>query len=715
MRYQENMMMTMINKIIKRAVFGLCVSTLLAAPLAVASTLERVDYTSLSNGQGQLQLEFSGPAPEPSSFTTTNPSRLAIDLPDTKLAVDKKAFSFDSGIARHIRLIEAGERTRVVISLVKSAPYEIRQERNFIFINLSSASAPLGVTSEVATGGGVDSATDSQKSRVVENIDFRRGDEGEGKIVIKLSDPETVIDMQQKGEKIIVDLYATRLPERLERRLDVADFATPVTTIDSFKSELGVRLVITPSGNYEHLAYQADDTYTIDVKAISKAEEERIKKEKFGYTGEKLSLNFQNIEVRAVLQLVADFTGMNVVASDTVQGNITLRLKNVPWDQALDIILKTRGLGMRQSGNVLLIAPNEELAAREKQELEAMKQVEELAPLRTEFYQVNYAKASEVAMLLKGEGNSLLSERGNVSIDERTNVLMVLDTGEKLEEIGRLVTRLDVPIKQVLIETRIVIANDDFTKELGIRSGLTAVRKNGSSGFVGTSGTYGSTDSMVSSGLDNVSTTGSPFPVAIPTGGTQRLNVNLPVISPTGSIALAVLGGDYLVDLELSAMQKEGEGEVISNPRVVTSNQMEASIEQGVEIPYQEASSSGATSVSFKKAVLALTVTPQITPDDRVVMDLDISKDSVGDIVGGIPSINTRNIKTQVLVNNGDTVVLGGIYEQEWYDQTDKVPFLGDIPVLGYLFKTNRTKNDKRELLIFVTPKILKEGMLATF
>lgn len=677
--------------------------------------LEKIEYTSLAGGMGQLQMEFSGPAPEAGSFTINNPARIAIDLPGTELGAVNKSHAFDAGITRHIRLVEAGGRTRVVMSLSRLVPFEMRQERNFLYVSLKGGSGSGSAVS--STLGRAMSGLGKEKSeaKIIENIDFRRGPEGNGKIIVTLTDPNTVVDVNQKGEKIQIDFVGARMPERLERRLDVADFATPVTTIDSFNIEGGTRMLITPIGDYEQLAYQADNIYTIDFQFVSREELEKAKKEKFGFTGEKLSLNFQNIEVRAVLQLVADFTGLNIVASDTVQGNITLRLKNVPWDQALDIILKTRGLGMRQAGNVLLIAPNDEIAAREKQELEALKQKEELAPLRTEYFQVNYAKASDIAALLKAEGNSLMSERGNVTIDERTNLLMVLDTVDKLEDVGRLVKKLDVPVRQVLIESRIVIANDDFSRDLGVRTGFTKIRPNGSDGFVGTSGTYSSTDTMVSSALDNLASSGTPYPIEIPTGSTNRLNVNLPVINPAGSIAFAILGSDYLVDLELSAMQKEGEGEVISNPRVVTSNQKQAQIEQGVEIPYQEATSSGATSVSFKKAVLSLTVTPQITPDDRVILDLDVSKDNVGEVFNGIPTINTRNVQTQVLVDNGDTVVLGGIYEQVWYDEVDKVPFLGDIPVLGYLFKTTRKKDDKAELLIFVTPKILKDGLLSQF
>ncbi len=698
------------NKVAGSTLFGLFL--LVFSQLSLAgdgSTLESLEYTSLAGGQSQLQLGFSGPVPEAGSFTTNNPARLVIDLPETALAVKQTRYAYDSGAVRHIRLLEAGGRSRVVLNLVKSIPYEVRQEKNFLFVAMKSGTAQQ--QHAMAASATVSKQSDAERqesARSINNVDFRRGLDGEGKVLISLTDPNTVVDMQQKGQKIVVDFLATQLPERLERRLDVADFATPVTSIDTFATANGSRMVITPAGDYEHLSYQTDNLYTIDVKFIPKEELEKKKKEKFGYVGEKLSLNFQNIEVRAVLQLIADFTGLNIVASDTVQGNITLRLKNVPWDQALDIILKTRGLGIRKTGNVMLIAPNEEITAREKQELEAQKQKEELAPLRTDFFQVNYAKAEEIAALLKAKDNSLLSERGSVTIDERTNLLMVLDTADKLEEIARLVKKLDIPVRQVLIESRIVIANDDFSRDIGARFGVNTWEF-GSAQNHYSSGTVEGTSEMWDSYTDNADGT---FEVASPF---DRLNVNLPVSNAAGQMAFAVLTGDYLVDLELSAMQKEGEGELISNPRVVTSNQKEALIEQGVEIPYLEASSSGATNVSFKKAVLSLKVTPQITPDDRVIMDLAVNKDSVGTVFNGVPSINTREVNTQVLVDSGQTVVLGGIYEQEWYDEEDKVPVLGDIPVLGVLFKQTRKKDAKKELLIFVTPKILKEGLLAHF
>jgi type IV pilus assembly protein PilQ len=433
------------------------------------------------------------------------------------------------------------------------------------------------------------------------------------------------------------------------------------------------------------------------------------------YTGERLTLNFQDLETRAVLQLIADFSGLNIVVSDTVQGSVTLRLQNVPWDQALDIVMTTKGLDMRRNGNVIIVAPAEEIAAREQAELEAQQALQTLEPLRAEFIQVNYAKAGELADLIRGEGmNSLLSERGTVAVDARTNTLLVNDTATSLGNVRRLVTTLDIPVRQVLIETRVVIVNDDYSRELGVRFGSTVVKDNSSNGLLSMTGSAQGNEPIVNSAIGNLNSTGSPFPVTLGTAD-QRYNVNLPVSNPAGSIALAILDSDYLVDLELSALQAEGDGRVVSTPRIVATNQREARILQGTEIPYQESSSSGATTTQFKEAVLSLTVIPQITPDDRIIMDLTITKDSVGEVVpsatgGFVPSIDTRELVTQVVVNDGETVVLGGVYETELRDTVNKVPVLGDIPGLGYLFRSRANVNNNAELLIFVTPKILRDG-----
>jgi len=467
------------------------------------------------------------------------------------------------------------------------------------------------------------------------------------------------------------------------------------------------RVEIDPvDSNFEHLAYQTDKIFTIELKPISKKELEDIKKQKFGYVGERLSLNFQDIPVRAVLQLIADFTSMNIVVSDSVDGNLTLRLKNVPWDQALDIILKAKGLDKRENGNVVLVAPSEEIAAQEKIELEAKQQATELAPLRTAHFQINFAKAADLEKLFKGEGGKgLLSERGQAIIDERTNMLMIKDTDENITEVRRILAQLDVPVRQVLIESRVVIATDDFAKELGVRLGKSSVSSGITAGG-GVSGVSGS--GTITSGTVNGTTEiirGDDLEVV------DRMNVNMPVVGASGSLALAIISGGNLLELELSARQAENQSEIVASPRVVTADRNEAFIESGVEIPYETASSSGATTISFKKAVLSIKVKPHITPEDQIIMDLTVNKDAVGEVYAGIPSIDTREIQTQVLVNNGDTVVLGGIYESNITHELDKVPGLADLPLIGYLFRHSIERDEKAELLIFVTPKILKESL----
>jgi type IV pilus assembly protein PilQ len=467
---------------------------------------------------------------------------------------------------------------------------------------------------------------------------------------------------------------------------------------------------VTAAANYEQLAYQTDNQFTLELKppAQQAARQPGVFDEEREYTGQRFTMNFQDIETRAVLQLIADMSGLNIVVSDTVQGSVTLRLLNVPWDQALDIVMTTKGLDMRRNGNVVIVAPAEEIAAREQAELEALQALETLEPLRSEFIQVNYAKASDLAALMQGEGgNSLLSERGSIAIDARTNILLVNDTGTSLANIRRLVTALDIPVRQVLIESRVVIVNDDYSRDLGVRFGTTMVDDNSGDGLLGLTGTTAGAGALV--GSPPLGVGGSILPVPAPPQA-SRYNVNLPVVGPAGSIALAILGSDYLVDLELSALQAEGDGRVVSTPRIVATNQREARILQGTEIPYQQASSSGATNVSFQEAVLSLSVTPQITPDNRVIMDLTVTKDSVGQVFNGVPSIDTRELTTQVVVADGETVVLGGIYETEEIRTETKVPGLGNIPGLGHLFRSRSTENNNAELLIFVTPKILREG-----
>ena len=557
--------------------------------------------------------------------------------------------------------------------------------------------------------------------RSISGVDFRRTRDGGGRVIISLSDPGTPVDIRQEGGRVVAIFKDTGLPAELMRRLDVLDFATPVTTVDTLRTNLDTRVVISAEGKFEQLAYQSDNEFSIEINPVDDEVQEgsSLFSQTKEYEGQRLTLNFQDIETRAVLQLLAETSGKNIVVSDTVQGNVTLRLRNVPWDQALDIVMTTKGLDMRQNGNVIMVAPAEEIAARETADLEARNQIRELEPMYSEFLQVNYAKAGDLANLISADsgGSGMLSERGSIAVDERTNTLLVQDTAQRLQDIRRMVRTLDVPIKQVLIESRIVVVNDDFSRELGVRLGVTAYNESGTGeGAQVISGTGVGTDTMVNSIIDNLATTGTVTPVAVP-NLTDRYNVNVPVgESAAGRFSLAVLERDYLVDLELTALEAEGRGEIVSTPRVITANQKEARIEQGVEIPYQQSASSGATTVQFKKAVLSLEVTPQITPDNNIIMDLRVHKDNVGEIIstgglgGTVPSIDTRAVETQVLVEDGQTVVLGGIYETERRETISKVPFLGDIPAIGVLCRNKQMQNDKSELLIFVTPRILEEG-----
>ncbi len=678
-----------------------------AQQLQAANSLEEITFNTLPGNSLQIEMRMAQPATEPLSFTIDNPARIALDLPDTKNNLAHKTLPIGLGLARSITTAEAKGKTRVVLNLTQLVQYRTLVNGDKIYLTLENELGTLSTLPESEKEGKKSKkavAAAPRRSRSINDIDFRRGNKGEARVIVNLSEPKIPVDVKQEGDKLVVDFIGAALPDALARRLDVVDFSTPAKTIDSFVNGSNVRIIVTPlNSDFEHLAYQSDDVFTLELKPIPKEVREQQVKEKFGYTGERLSLNFQDIEVRSVLQLIADFTNLNVVVSDSVSGRLTLRLKNVPWDQALDIILDSKGLAQRKSGNVLLIAPTEEIATREKLEMEALKQVQELAPLRSEYIQVNYAKASELSGLLKGgsEGTAggMLSDRGHVTIDERTNTLLVQDTAEKLEDIRALVSRLDVPVRQVEIVSRIVIASNDFNKELGIRFGQTrsSVRQAGE-GTINTGNLGAVTDILNNDDIEL----------------NDRMNVNLPVTGSsfgTLALALAKLPFGTLLELELSSLQAEGRGEVISTPRVLTANQKEAFIEQGVEIPYEQSTSSGATSIAFKKAVLSLTVTPQITPDDRIIMDLTVNNDTVGQLFGGIPSIDTREVNTQVLVNNGETIVLGGIFEQVTREDIDKVPFLGDLPGIGSLFRRKINQDDKSELLIFVTPKIIKDGI----
>ena len=688
----------------------LLMASAMPAHAEVTRALQSVDFVALDGNRVVLTLTLNEPAPQPAVFTIDKPARLSLDLPDTRLALAERYRRINVGKIQSYAAAEAKDRTRVVVEMSDLVPYQVHTDGNKVILELAGSSTASTVTAQ--TQSAVDSGVPA--GNAITAIDFRRGDKGEGRVLVTLSDPKAPVDVREEGGKVVARFKNTRVPERLMRRYDVLDFGTPVKYFDVTRDGINTQITVTPSTatDYEQVAYQTGDQFSLELQPLSREKIEERKKAEPRYTGEKISLSFQNVDIRSLLQIIADVAGTNMVVSDSVQGTLALRLQNVPWDQALDIILRTKGLGMRKEGNVMLVAPVEELATREKVELEAQKQQVQLAPLHSEVIQVNYAKAADFAALLKSGDNSILSDRGRVSVDERTNTLLVLETRDKLAEIRALVQRLDIPVRQVLIESRVVIASDSYDRELGARFGVTGAGVANNGNLFTTSGTNTSTNTTTGDFLNNGRSGG------LTVDGTQadRYNVNLPVTNAAGSLGLAILTKNFLVDLELSALQSEGKGQVTSAPRVITANAKQASIEQGVEIPYQQSTSSGATSVSFKKAVLSLSVTPQITPDEHIIMDLAINKDSVGENVntgsgGTVPSIDTRKVTTQVIVDNGQTVVLGGIYEDTITRTATKVPMLGDIPLLGFLFRNTINSDKKTELLIFITPKILSEGL----
>ena len=697
----------MITRIFKNSLAGLCLLGLGLNPV-IARELIGLDFSVMTGNAVQLVFTFDEDAVEPRAFTIDEPARIALDFADTTNSLRQRNMQVGIGNLQNIISAAAQGRTRVVLNLTQKSDYATNVDGNQMTLTLGELAQPALASSQPSASTTSVSLTSTQPgiAKGITNIDFKRGPNGEGRIILDLTSSSISTDVWRENNSVFVELIGSILPAELQRRMDVSDFATPITHIDTIQDGSNIRLTIASNGDFEHLGYQTDKVYTIEVAPISKEEIEKKKKTKFGYTGERLSLNFQDIEVRSVLQLLADFTGLNLVVSDSVVGNLTLRLKNVPWDQAMDIILKTKGLAQRRAGNVILIAPTDEIAAREKLELESRKQVEELERLRTEFIRVNYAKAEEMAALLNQTDNTILSNRGSVSVDVRTNTLLIKDTTSSLANVRQLLAELDIPVRQVLIESRVVIANDDFSKELGVRFGVSRDSSGGA-----TTG-----DAAVGSGsLEGVTSLLNNDPLGIGEG----LAVNLPVQNPAGSFALALakLPLGTLLEMELTAAQIEGRGEVVSSPRVITANSHTARIEQGVEIPYLELDDGDAT-LKFRKAVLSLEVTPQITPDDRIIMDLDVHKDSQGELVAFgswlfAPSIDTREVQSQLLVDNGQTVVLGGIYETIKTKQTTRVPFFGDLPIIGVLFRSSINVDDRSELLIFVTPKILQGTTLA--
>jgi type IV pilus assembly protein PilQ len=699
------------------------------AAAAPANQLQSIDVQKLNGSQLQLTLHLSGPAAEPLAFTVDKPARISLDIPNTSLALTSRRIDVGANGVDTVIAAEANGRSRVVLNLDQPLPYQTRVSGNDIVVTLGVAAGARTVAAAASPAPAQPAAASG--ARAIRSIDFRRSETGAGRLIVRLSDPRTPINLKQQGNQIMIDFSGADLPKNLQRRYDTLDFGTPVTGFDAARINGDTRIVIDAGAEVEPLAYQSDNEYVVEVSAAKKPDQNAGLEQKKDYKGERLTLNFQDIETRAVLQLLADASGQNIVVSDTVNGNVTLRLQNVPWDQALDIVLRTKGLDKRQEGNVIIVAPSAELAAREKADLAARKDIQELEPLHAEYLQVNYAKALDIATLLRGgtsggsgasggsgSNSAVLSPRGHVSVDDRTNTLLLQDTAERIADVRRLVATLDIPVRQVLIEARIVVVTNDFERDLGALFGVTATRHNGTNGLFETTGTAAGVDQGVSSALTNLPTNGTVYPVSLPTGtnAANRYNVNLPVATPAGSIALGILGSDFLVDLELDAAQKENRGTVISSPKVITANQREATIRQGVEIPYQQSASSGATTIAFKDAVLELKVKPLITPDGRVILDLTVSDDTVGSVVvasGGVnvPSINTRAIETQVVLTDGQTVVLGGILETNHTDAETKVPWLGDVPILGNLFKNTTKTDDKDELLVFVTPKIIHEGI----
>jgi type IV pilus assembly protein PilQ len=686
------------------------------APAAAANAVERVDATQTGAGV-VLTVQLRAPlAGTPPSFAVANPPRIVVDLPDTTNEVGRTAIELNRGDLRTVNIVQAEGRARLVLNLRQSVPHTVEQRGNQLFIGLGGAASATAFAAPVAK--------DSAGSRPVgprslRGVDFRRGTNNEGRVVLDLSDPATVVNIKQQGGQVVVELLDTQLPAGLQRRFDVTDFGTPVALVLAQQAGPHARLTIDARGLWEQNAYQTDDRLIVEFKPVKEDPTRLFQTSRQGYQGERLSLNFQNVDVRSLLQVIADFTNLNIITSDSVGGNITLRLKDVPWDQALEIILQSKGLDMRKNGNVLLIAPRDELATRDKLDFEARNQLADLEPLRTEYFQLNYAKVEAFTKILTDDKQRILSKRGSATWDPRTNLLIVNDISAKLEDIRRLIQRVDIAQPQVLIEARIVEAADTFSRNLGVRLG-------GTSGYptqVASTNGYGTL-----SGLGPTSATGPGGTVTISPGTSSPGNaaatpslvtssnfVNLPGagiggFNPTG-IALTLFNASLsrVISLELTALEQDGRGKIISSPRVVTADKVKASIEQGTEIPYQEATSSGATSVSFKKATLRLEVTPQITPEGGVFMDVRVNKDSRGVETTSGPAIDTKNVQTQVLVENGGTIVLGGIYEQQDRTTVTKVPFLGDIPYLGYLFKTTSRTNDRTELLIFITPRIVTE------
>ena len=693
---------------LRSAMLTLTLSLVTSAALA-APTVKDIEFSSRPGSKFEVRVEFNETPPDIKSYSIEKPARIAIDFPGATSSLEQKRYSLPYGNATKAVVLESGDRTRLVVDLVKLVPYETRIEGNNMYLVVGQEGTDYikPVSDPYRVDSGVVAVTEVTSE--ILDLQFQRTGDGEGKLTLELSDPSVDVNVFSEGGNVKVEFLDTTVAERLIRRYDVTDFATPVDSVEVNTTERGATLVLKNTGDFDYLAYQTNNQYVLNVKPLSKKELERRKNE-FSYVGDRISLNFQDIQVRAVLQLIADFTELNLVASDTVSGRITLRLQNVPWDQALELVLKTKGLDKRQVGNVLMVAPAAEIAERERQQIEANKQIAELAPLVSEFVRIRYASANDVVKLFRAagseDGGSLISPRGSVVVDQRTNSLIITDTALKLADIRDLLELVDIPVRQVMIEARIVIAQSDAAKNLGIEWGGGYLDVNDDNVF----SVSGDTDNVVN--LNNDVINGSQPTVDYP----GALLVDLGVASNSG-FAIGFASSDLFLTAELSALEQEGEGEVVSQPKVITGDKQEASIKSGTEIPYQESSASGETTTSFKDAVLALYVTPNITPDDRIMLDLQVNQDSVGELVpsgrgGFIPSIDTTQLDTQVLVGNGETVVLGGVFKTEDIESINKVPFFGDIPYVGAFFRSETTSHKKTETLIFITPRILADTLL---
>ena len=695
--------------------------------------IESIDVSSLPGGRVSISVKTTQPlANPPAGFSLVNPARIALDFPRVANGMGKNNIPAEQGALKSLTIAQGKERTRLVLNLSKNVGYNTSINGNEATILLQPNEASAGAAVETRFS----EPKLSNQTMAINNVDFARGKNGEGRIIVDLSDPAVGINIKQKGKTILVDFINTDVPPNLQRRLNVTNFNTPVVYVDTMKQGKNGHMVIEPKGSWEHSAYQADKKFIIDVRPIVEDPNKLVKGSKPGYAGEKLSLNFQNIEVRSVLQVIGDFTGLNIITSDTVTGNLTLRLKDVPWDQALEIIMQSKGLDKRKNGNVILVAPAEELAAKEKQVFESQQQIDDVEPMRTEVFTLNYMRADALKEILSDPKQKILSKRGSAVIDPRTNTVFVQDIPKYLEQVQAIINKTDIPVKQVMIESRLVIADEKFGKDLGARFGITQTGRPGSSvatigGKIGNRPTTSSAGTITQGTMngtaqtaltdtvyyDKLSNTNS---MLTSSNGEPDLMSNLPVTKAgAGSFAFTLfrLSAGLLLNLELSALESDKRGKVVSSPRITTANQRKAKISQGTEIPYLQSSASGAANITFKPAVLSLEVTPQITPDDKIIMDLEVKKDRVGQYVRtGVglteaPAIETQSVTTQVLVGNGETAVLGGIYEQEDRNDVEKVPFFGDLPIMGNLFKRKSLATNKSELLIFITPKIMDERM----